>query len=495
MTKQYLTRVLDSFTRNFGPLDEDEMREYITRNADELAKPAHVEKKLDLFDVPHSKRVLMQFVLEAILNHDDCASTERDLAEAVQGREAALVEEALSDEALKYADGPAVDILQTVLEVAFEDDEVSRDEYRLIRRLREKLALSRKQQRIIEARLGVFPSQDRQLHDHEAIRDAVKELERRGVLFFCNRAEGGPLIVLPQEIQDPVKQTLDVELRDDAKRFLWENLSNAHLQTILRAKAMQVSGSKDDLVARLMRSEVKPSEGLDLLMNDELYNICDGLPGVRVSGAKQDRVERIIRHFDRLVVSQTAADADPAERYYEFFVQLACRDRENLLANKIISKDLHMEHAFEAATTWLFNVKLEIPTMSFKGSDHPDGCATFKDGTLLYWDNKSKESVYDFPAAHVTQFKRYIRDSETRVNCFMVIVPSVDMEKAEPTCMRTKVESQSDTDICVITAEDLKWVAEHWREYSRKGVFDLNVFNLTGILDRRRLEQTMKLFL
>ena len=217
MTKQYLTRVLDSFTRNFGPLDEDEMREYITRNADELAKPAHVEKKLDLFDVPHSKRVLMQFVLEAILNHDDCASTERDLAEAVQGREAALVEEALSDEALKYADGPAVDILQTVLEVAFEDDEVSRDEYRLIRRLREKLALSRKQQRIIEARLGVFPSQDRQLHDHEAIRDAVKELERRGVLFFCNRAEGGPLIVLPQEIQDPVKQTLDVELRAGAR--------------------------------------------------------------------------------------------------------------------------------------------------------------------------------------------------------------------------------------------------------------------------------------
>jgi len=245
----------------------------------------------------------------------------------------------------------------------------------------------------------------------------------------------------------------------------------------------------------LMRAEVKPSEALDLLMNDDLYEICDKLPGVRVSGSKQERIDRIIRHFDRLVVRQTADDADPAERFYEFFVQLACRDRENLLANKIITKDLQMEHAFEAATTWLFNTKLEVATTTFKGSDHPDGCAAFKDGTLFYWDNKSKESVYDFPAAHVSQFKRYIRDSETRVNCFMIIVPTVDVEKAEPTCLRTKVESQSDTDVCIITAEDLKWVAESWRQYSRKGVFDLNVFNQTGILDRRRLEQTMKLFL
>ena len=51
------------------------------------------------------------------------------------------------------------------------------------------------------------------------------------------------------------------------------------------------------------------------LMNDDLYGICNSLPGVNVSGTKNDRV-----------------------------------GRENLLANDVISKDIDIERAFEEAT-------------------------------------------------------------------------------------------------------------------------------------------------
>lgn len=495
MSKQYLGRVLDSFTRDLAPLDESEMREYIARNAEELAKSDHIRTKLDLFDMNHSDRVLAQFVIEAMINVDDCVATERELAESVRTREEALLDEARTDDALRYADEHAAELLGTVLEVAFEDGEISRDEYKLIRRLREKLQISRKQQRILEAQLGMFPQHDSTPHTHDQIRNSVKELERRGILFYCNRTPDGSKVVLPEELQGPVKSVFDIELSDAARHKLWGNLSKAQLQTVLRTNNMMVSGAKDELVDRLMRGEIPPSQGLDELMNDALYELCSSLPGVHVSGTKQERIDRIIRHFDRLSIREVDPDAHPGAQYYEYFVELAARDRENLYANDVITKDLDIEHAFEEATTWLFNEKLGVETGEFEGSDHPDGVARFRDDTLFYWDNKSKESVYDFPSSHVRQFKRYIRDSADRVNCFMVIVPELDEEAVDPTCLRTKYESQSDTDVCVVTAEDLKWVAETWTDFTSCDDFDLNVFNQTGVLSRRKLEQSMKLLL
>ena len=38
MTKQYLGRIQESFTKDLGPQDEDEIRDYIVRNSDELAR-------------------------------------------------------------------------------------------------------------------------------------------------------------------------------------------------------------------------------------------------------------------------------------------------------------------------------------------------------------------------------------------------------------------------------------------------------------------------
>ncbi len=54
MTKQYLGRVLDSFTKDLGKLEEDEARDYITRNSDELARTENIHRRLDMFDVNHS---------------------------------------------------------------------------------------------------------------------------------------------------------------------------------------------------------------------------------------------------------------------------------------------------------------------------------------------------------------------------------------------------------------------------------------------------------
>ena len=58
-----------------------------------------------------------------------------------------------------------------------------------------------------------------------------------------------------------------------------------------------------------------------------------------------------------------------------------------------------------------------------------------------------------------------------------------------------KSESGSDTDVALITAEDLVWVAEEWKGRSSRDSFNLEVLNAIGILTRTVLDQRMRLFL
>ena len=61
--------------------------------------------------------------------------------------------------------------------------------------------------------------------------------------------------------------------------------------------------------------------------------------------------------------------------------------------------------------------------------------------------------------------------------------------------MKLKHDSGTDTGVAVITAEDLKWVAETWPKHSESGKLSLEVFNMTGILDRATLEERLAVFL
>ncbi len=494
MTKQYLNRVLDSFTKDMPKMDEEEAREFIVRNAAELANVERLCQRLDLFDVPHSQRVLVQFVLEIILNAPGYMMSDRELAETVQQQEQSLLDFVASGDALQYADDRSVDIFETVLSVAYEDDEITRDEFQILLKLRQKLGLSRKQHRLIEAKMGFFPKRNRQLHTVSDVNDALNYLQRQGIIFYCNRAEDGCCVVLPEELQPGVKLALNIELSDNAKRLLWTTLPNTMLRSILRLHNLPVSGTKEDMVERLLFAEAKVGESLDLLTSEELYEICSNLPGVKVSGSKQARIERIIAHFDKLLIRDIAEGVEPGELYYEYLVELARRDRENLLANKVIKKDIDIERAFEEGTRYIFINKFLLKTKDMPGTEKPDGCIELPDGSLLMWDNKSKEDTYTFPNSHINQFKRYIRDSiEKRVSCFLVIVPTI-ADDVDMKCMQLKIESQHDSDVCVISAEDFKWLADAWAERGKNKPLNLNLFKHTGIMTRKRLDQLMHLF-
>ena len=493
MTKSYLHRVIDSFTRDFPKLEEDRSRDIILRNIDELTEPRRVANVLTLRGA-YADQTLLRGILEVLIEAEDHRLDEGTLVERVSEAQKSIIKVAQSDDALKYEDAKSVEIFKAVLEVALEDENVSDQELRLVRRLREKLGLSEKAKELILAQMNHYPRAGNRIHTPSEFRDALIDLQRRGVLLYCNKLDSGQFVV-PEEIVPAIRRALEIELSATAWDHLLSRLSQNQLGAILSAAGLPKSGTKEEQKERIQKAALRPSKALDSLSNQDLYEVCKALPGAKVSGTKQDRIDRLIDYFATLVTKEVPAEVSPGERFYRYLVELAHRDRESLLTNQVIKKDIDMERAFEEGTRFLVAEKLGLDLVSMPGSDHPDGCFRLKRSKdLLMWDNKSKEAVYDFPESHVRQFKRYIRDSRERVSCFLVIVPEVG-DGAEMIAQKLKVDSGADTDVALITAENLVWVAEKWPSYSKNGSFDPEVFNHTGVLTRKALDQRMKLFL
>lgn len=487
MSKQPLGRVLNSLDGHFGDPDLEKTRDLILDRGTTLKDPIRVHDALTFDASSFQERILYGFVLETLLSRPGWAGTQDEIISRVRERESGIVDEAEEPDCLKYSNSKAVDTLRAILEVAVEDEEITRDEMSLIRRLRRKLNLTEREQYLILGQLDHFPRAGNRIHTGDEVEAVLTELQHRGIVFYCNRHPDGRRYLIPSEIGPHVKEVLGVDLSEKGWTLLLENLTKGQLKEILKENSLPVSGRKDELIQRVLDAHLRPLESLDILNASDLYDLCGDL-GLKVGGAKQDRIDRLLDHFSNLVIKEVDDDAPPGELYYEYLEELASREAETLRKAKLIDRDLDMDAAFEEGTRYLFEHKLGLDLVALQGSEKPDGCLRFEDGKgLLMWDNKSKEEVYTFPRSHLRQFRRYIRNSKDPVSAFLVVVPQIG-DGAEDTAFDLKAET--DTDVSLIEAADLKWVAENWKDHGE--AFKLEVFNFPGRLDRTRLQKHLK---
>lgn len=495
MSKLYLSRIVDSLIREDIPRhNENRLREQILQNTSDLADHQRIASQLDLGSLTRPNRILLEEILVSLLELPQTACKEDRLYDLVKEREQSVIEQSRGQDAFVYSDPKSLDIYDTVLETALEDDNVSSEEFVLLEPLRKKLKISRLEHRLLEAKQGKFPRAGNEVHSFEDFKNAVKKLQSAGILFYCNQADDGPLVVLPEEIASGVRSALGFEMRAAAQRSLYEALSNDQLRRILKAFDLPISGSKQERSARLVKAGCKPSEVLDVLQNNELGDLCRKLHGLKVSGSKEARRDRIVDYFASLTAKEPETSEDPRSVSYQYLEELAARKSQELRRLDLIKHDREMERRFEDGTRYLFEVKLGYPLIGHDGVEHADGGVAFPDGQILLWDNKCKESIYTFPRSHADQFRRYIEQFHqrgSRVSAFLVVVPEVEPE-AEIQAVRLKNETYSDTDVALITASDLKFVAENWPKYSQSGSFNLKIFNSTGILGRQKLEGWMQ---
>jgi len=218
-------------------------------------------------------------------------------------------------------------------------------------------------------------------------------------------------------------------------------------------------------------------DGLNVTM---LQKWCADL-GLNVSGAKKVLIDRILEYYDSMRRIELKTE-DSRERLIPFYTQLASRDLKFLRSNKIIDKDLQCEHFFEDATNYIFEKMLLNKPLTLTGTDHPDGKLSFKDKYIM-WDNKSKETPVNLKD-HIQQFDRYIKSSEKDVVVFMVIAPDFTPQSINE-CVDYSLNN--DTQILLITAEELKTVAEMWNKKNHGKIFNLGYFKQNGRFDIKLL--------
>lgn len=500
-------RIASAHVVDHNQLSDDQLRAGLAKSKPQYIDPVAVKNALDESierDQKEANRVLSRLVLvDVLLEQYDCmlpfADTEAKVIGAEQNivdrsNELGLEELACSDKGTpRYRD---LETYNFVLGVAWEQrDSVSPDEANLLSRLRRHLRVNEFEHRVLEAKLLRFPKKGNELHSRAEVASARRSLQQSGLLFTV-RLEGVDYDVVPEEIATQVRAVLNIELRSEAYRELlkfWKVRTRAHLTDVLeRAGVAFLKSDKVDALVERVVMNVPPSRAIASasprygLSSEELADWCRDL-GLSPSGSMEERVQRVVRHFANL---RPRVDPQEDERalWYEFYAELAARDRETLRAQQLIEKDNEIESKFEHATQYLFQKKLGHTPLKQSGTDHSDGLLSLK-ADYLMWDNKSKDPPGLFHLKDcIPQFDRYMNGADKRVPVFLVIAPGFT-EESELEAIRYHAE-HFDRNIVLITAAELKALAEEWaspQHKNRETPFPLGLLSASGRFDRRKL--------
>lgn len=503
MSSLYLERVLSSYTNDYEKRGESDYRKYIVDGTKILSSPDNIRERLNQYFQSnrdsYSKKILYKLVLLSLLSRQEYYSTENEIINEVLKKEEEIIEQSKSQDNFKHLNEDAITIMTSILEVALEDNTISNDELALIRKLRKKLSINEKDQYLLQAKINQFPSKNNAKHSRSEIGNIITDLQKCGVVFCCNKHNEikETFYVIPEEIVPGLKQTLELELIESKYILLLGKLQVSQLRDILSNSNLPQYGNKEEVTKRILQAGIQPSEVLSELSSVELSELCDKLPGANRTGTKEEKINRIIDYFSNLVFKEETTTENQSEVYFNYLEELAARDESSLRTNEIIRKAKEIDNAFEIGTRYLFEEKLNHSLLEFEGNEHADGGIKFdKSENLLLWDNKSLDDgkAYKFPDSHFRQFRRYIRNKKAegfRVSCFLIVTSEIDPSSLR-NAVKLKAESGQDTDVALISAENLKMISEEWKDYSKEKKFNLHILNHTGILDRDTLKIRMK---
>ena len=388
-----------------------------------------------------------------------------------------------------------LELYDYVLRVAWDnEDSKSPDEVNLLRKLRDRLNINESDHRMLEAKIGIFPKASNEPHNRSEINDVRRFLQSLGLLFAVRKDDGVDADVVPDEIAMLLRTINGLEIRTESYRELMSYRvlrRKVHLTEVLDRCGVELGryDTVDTLVDRILRY-VPPSKAITSysprygLSSDQLGAWRRDL-NLSPSGAMDERVSRIIAHFDQLRPT-VKAGINGRIRWYEFYVELANRDYGTLRAQHVIDKDLEIESKFEDATAYLFAEKLNHTPLQQRGSNHPDGLLSLQSNYLM-WDNKSRETPVNL-RDHMSQFDAYINQADKPVPVFAVIGPDFTQD-SETEAVRYH-SNHFDRNIVLITAPDLLRLAEEWssdQNKNREEPFPLGLLAATGRFDRARL--------
>lgn len=495
-----IKRLASAYVEDSRRLDFLELKESLLKTEGQYTAYENIAKKLDnlkLHENPVVRIIVPIFLQNYLLDEDEFMSHCKQTEEAIINYEQSIIDESNNFDSKNMSKDYA--LLKFILDKAWErGDDVSVDEKNLIDEVRKYLNISIREQNMLEAKSGRYPTKGNVLHTRSDIDNVRKVLQSAGILFFIKNSDNVPCDIIPEEIAICLRRYYGVEMKTYGYKqliaYITKITKKQYLVDIVRKNIdnmnttqVDVSSSTtipvlQDMILRTVKPSnllggFSPRDGLDASV---LSKWCANL-GLLISGNKNALIARIMNYYDNLREIEISSD-DEREKYFNAYHELACRDLVFLRENHIISKDLECEHYFEKATNYLFEVLLKNKPLLLTGTEHPDGKLSYNDRYIL-WDNKSKETPVNLQD-HIAQFDRYIRMSDKAVAVFMVIAPSFT-ENSVKECV--KYSLANDTQILLITADELKEVAERWHKSHPEEIFNLGFLKQNGRFDKSLL--------
>jgi hypothetical protein len=473
-TATELKRFASAYVIDYSRLSIDEIKEALIKTAPQYSHYENVVKSINdlILDKNRDIRILGMLILKTILlDADDFMMEQKELEKEVIEYEQEINRKSAED-LLSKSNAPdnSYDLFKFVLETAWDyQDEITPDERNLIEKIKNKLSITDYEYNLIEAEIGKYPKPNNELHTTNEIETVRRELQKKGLLMAVRDSSKKDYDVIPCEIAESLRKLWNIEMRSYGYEELIKTKyvrNKKYMQSMLEKGNIQYSnGMKTDELQALCVERLKPSvliggytsrDGLDV---NTLASWCQDLV-LPVSGQKVELIGRIINYYDEIRKKPDSSDLhDDRSILFDYFDELASRNLDTLRQQQIITKDLECERLFEDATNYIFEKYFKQKPLMLKGTEHPDGILSFND-KLIYWDNKSKETPVNL-ADHIKQFTRYIDTAEKPVASFLVIGPSFT-ESSEKECRKHSM--MSETPICLITAKQLKDLAENWTE-------------------------------
>lgn len=489
-------RIASAYVADYRRLELDEIKAFLAKTLQQYISFENISARLEeiKLDSNRSVRIIAPILLrEYLLNQDDFISPTKSTDSAILSYEKSIVDKSNDFDTEKMSKDFA--LFKHMLDVAWShNDDISVDEKNLLEALRKYMHISNNDFNMLEAKSGRFPVPGNALHTYDDIDETRKVLQAKGLIVSIKNAEGVLCDMIPDDIANGIRKYYNIEIRAYGyeklvdyvikaakKQYLIDIINKANQNndraTIELPNNPTLNELKGIVLTTIQPSNLiggfSPRDGLDLTT---LSNWCGEL-GLNVSGAKAVLIERILEYYDSMRMIETN-DEDERSTLIPIYNYLASRDLKFLRANNIIEKDLQCEHLFEDATNYLFEKMLMNKPLLLTGTDHPDGKLSFKDKYIM-WDNKSKESLVNLKD-HIQQFDRYIRESDKEVSVFMVIGPGFT-EQSIQECVNYSLNN--DTQILLITADELKTVAEQWEKKHSGEIFNLGYFKQNGRFD------------
>lgn len=335
-------------------------------------------------------------------------------------------------------------------------------------------------------------------HAYDTIEKGVWSLQEQALIYEVDDPEYDELVGIPEDYVDVIRDWLYYEMSHENYRQMLETLDIFDRQSLLieARKRFDVTGKNygknENRRENIVKAGVYPSELLkEVVPKEDLKDIVDeyGLDAHKLK--TDDMVSAIIEYFEQS--QKSVEEGEPAvDLYLDAYEDIgdgAVTDVPPQL-QELVDADQPSEKLdvlFEDATGEIFREVFGLEGTNQLGQQASGVVAdgeVDQDGKWLLWDNKRRRQEFRLGSDARSKIKNYIdtKAEQHDVEWFLIIAPGFT-ERAASNALQ--LEMQTETDIRLVRATDLKTLGELWREnFAADGrELPLSVFTGSEIFD------------